>query len=210
MSSPLWKIVMGAVMIAVVCGRYHILAFGLNSTQSRTVLQPLIQQYPSLDTELNNITALPMNGSFLTLFNYILNNQTAFSQLLPNITIIAPLAWTVNLTQTEKQTLMQKLLNNSLSVVYTMLMSLNYPQSEAQSQLLLQAVMATALQNAITGLLVPVTGTYFWNKRCILTLSSYLYIVDNKQAALSYQEKVALVPTLLRMKVINRLIFGVI
>jgi hypothetical protein len=74
----------------------------------------------------------------------------------------------------------------------------------------MQAVIATNSTKNIEAILAPVSGTYFHNKRCILIYTNYLYIVDNLQANLTYQEKVGLIPTLLRMNVIHKLIFGIV
>ena len=59
-------------------------------------------------------------------------------------------------------------------------------------------------------MLVPVIGSYFWGKRCILTLTPYLYIVDSQMTNLTYQEKLNLVPIISRMNVVHKLIFNII
>ena len=58
-------------------------------------------------------------------------------------------------------------------------------------------------------MLAPVTGTYFWSKRCVLILTAYLYIVDTRVVNLTYQEKLNLVPTISRMNVVHSLIFNI-
>ena len=104
----------------------NFLTFNLNSTNSRTILQPFLAQNPIINTQLNNITSLDMNTSFVSLFTYILSNSTIYNQLLPNISTIVPFAWTSTMTQIEKQTLLQSILTNSLPVFYVMMMNGHY------------------------------------------------------------------------------------
>ena len=98
------EIVVVVIILSVVSGQTstappYFLIFNLNSTQSRTVLQPFLNQNPIIDSQLNNITPLTMNTSFSSLFNYILSNSTIYNQLLPNISTITPFAWTRTMTQ---------------------------------------------------------------------------------------------------------------
>lgn len=85
-----------------------------------------------------------------------------------------------------------------------------YPANETECQQLLQAVLATNTTAYIDAILAPVTGTYFQGKRCVLIYTSYLYIVDTLKTNLTYQEKMGLVPTLLRMNIIHKLIFSIV
>ena len=71
-------------------------------------------------------------------------------------------------------------------------------------------MISTNIQVAIEAMLVPVIGSYFWGKRCILTLTPYLYIVDSQMTNLTYQEKLNLVPIISRMNVVHKLIFNII
>ena len=60
-------------------------------------------------------------------------------------------------------------MNSSLSVFYHLMMDNIYLSSEENCQQLLQAVIATNYQEAIKAILAPITGRYFWEKRCILS-----------------------------------------
>lgn len=72
----------------------------INSTQSRAVMRDFLDQNPTIDTQLDNVSSLPVNTSFSTLFDYILTNSTIYDQIIPNASIVVPFAWTVPLTQT--------------------------------------------------------------------------------------------------------------
>ena len=60
-------------------------------------------------------------------------------------------------------------MNSSLSVFYHLMIDHFYLNKEENCQQLLQAVIATNHQEAIDSILAPITGQYFWNKRCILS-----------------------------------------
>ena len=93
---------------------------------------------------------------------------------------------------------------------YSLMVNDLYPVSEAECQQLMQAVITINNSTYIDAILAPVTGSYFHGKRCILIYTNYLYIVDNLQANLTFQEKVGLVPTLFRMNVIHKIIFNIV
>ena len=71
--------------------------------------------------QLTNLSNLVMNGSFATLFTFIVDNSTVYDQLMPNISIVKPLEWTTPLSQLDKQTLIANLLSNSLPVFYALM-----------------------------------------------------------------------------------------
>jgi hypothetical protein len=71
-----------------------------------------------------------MNTQFLPLFTYILSNTTIFNQLIPNISIIPPFAWTAPMNQSSKQAFLQQLMNASLTVFYASMMNEYYLTSE--------------------------------------------------------------------------------
>jgi len=51
---------------------------GINSTASRTIMADFLAQNPTIDTQLNNVSSLPINTSFATLFDYILTNSSIY------------------------------------------------------------------------------------------------------------------------------------
>ena len=130
----IWMVLVTTILTQTSTAPPYFAVLNLNSTQSRTIMQPFLSQNPTIDGQLNNITTLSMNTSFVQLFGYILANSTVYDQLLPNISTIKPFSWTNSMNQSDKQALLEGLLSTSLSVFYTIMMDNIYPANETQCQ----------------------------------------------------------------------------
>ena len=87
------------MMIFLIAADPNMAILGINSTQGRTVIKDFLAQHPTIDTQLYNVSSLPINTSFTTLFDYILTNASIYNQLIPNASIVVPFAWTTPLSQ---------------------------------------------------------------------------------------------------------------
>jgi hypothetical protein len=135
-------------------------------------LSPLLNQNTTLKNAVMNITLNPnldMNSQFVPLFNYILSNSTIYSQTITNFSTIIALKWAQTMSQESVRIFLLNLMNSSLSVFYHLMIDNTYLNNEENCQQLFQAVIATKHQEAIDSILAPITGQYFWNKRCILS-----------------------------------------
>jgi hypothetical protein len=95
-----------SIVTLLVSAQPNMALLGINSTQSRAVISNFLAQNPTINTQLNNVSSLPINTSFTTLFDYIFTNSSVYDQLIPNTSVIVPFAWTTPLTQSEKKALL--------------------------------------------------------------------------------------------------------
>lgn len=111
----------------------------------------------------------------------------------------------------ELRTFLSSLLSKSQLVFYHMMTDSYYLTSEKQCLEYFQAILGTGHPVAIEKVLTPITGNYFWNKRCILSQDSSLTsIADTKMKVLTTAQKMMLVPIVIRMNVVHSLIFNVL
>lgn len=103
-------------------GLENILKFELNSKKSRVVLAPLFSQYESLPVAMQKMTTLDQNSEFTPLFDYIVNNSSIYSQLIPRLDVIPPFNWSSPMDTEAQRLLMKALLDNSPNVVYNLML----------------------------------------------------------------------------------------
>ena len=62
-------------------------------------------------------------------------------------------------------------------------------------------------QEAKVSILAPISASYFWDKRCLLLFTKFLHIADDKVETLTFEEKVQLLETIKRARVVHAVIF---
>jgi len=200
-----------SVLIAITLAAPNILLLNLTSNSSMALLSPLFNQNLNLQNAINNLNSnqtLDLNTQFVPLFNFITSNSKIFSQLIQNLSLIPGLQWTQAMTLESSRNFLISFMSGSLSVFYHFWTDTVYLLNEEQCQQLLNVVIATGWQDAINNILSPITGSYFWNKRCILSQTNLVSIADQKTNNLDYSQKLALVSVITRMRVVHSLIFG--
>jgi hypothetical protein len=142
---------------------------GLKNEAVFDLLRPFFISNPTIESKLTENGSLDMETEFQPLFQFLFSDSSASALVLPRFQEIGPLKWSANMNSTDLMITLTKMLTNSLPLFYRMLTDSSFLQNEAECQQWLLAILSTNNEPAAEKVLAPITGDFFWNKRCILS-----------------------------------------
>lgn len=142
---------------------------GLKNEAVLNTLRPFLASNPTIEAKLTEKVPLDMEKEFQPLFQFIFSDSAASALVLPRFQEISALKWSAGMNSTDLLITLRKILTNSLALFYRMLTDSSFLQSEAESQQWLLAILSADNPPAAEKVLAALSGTFFWNKRCILS-----------------------------------------